>query len=57
MDEVVENNYPPVAFTHIPFSKFLITALNVPTLNEACVQEKIRPRNQLVGRTIKVWAN
>lgn len=42
MDEAVENHRSPVAFTYIPFSKFLITALNVPTLNEACVQEKIR---------------
>lgn len=42
MNVVVENNCSPVAFTYIPFSKFLITVLHVPTLNEACVQEKIR---------------
>lgn len=42
MDEVFENNYSPVAFTYIPLSKFLITVLNVQTLNEVCVQEKIR---------------
>lgn len=42
MNEVVESNYSPVAFIYIPFSKSLITIMNVPTLNEARVQEKIK---------------
>lgn len=42
MDEVVEKNCSPVAFTYIPFSKSSITRLNVPTLNESYVQEKIK---------------
>ena len=42
MDVAVENNCSPVAFTYIHFSNFLIIVLNMPTLNEACVQEKIR---------------